>query len=102
MSSEEIIGQLAKDKKIEELIKNISKTSDISQKHLDDLAQDTYVTLLEKPPELIVDLYDKEQLIYYIARILVNNIHSNLSPYYYRYIKPEKHEELRINPIDQE
>lgn len=97
MTNTQIINTLAQEQKVEELIRNITKTGDITQRHLDDLSQDTYLSLLEKPPQLIEELYKKEQLIYYIARMLINNIHSSLSPYYYKYLKPEKHEDLKDN-----
>lgn len=93
----DIIEQLAKDKTVEGLIKNISKKNSLSSSHLDDLSQDIYIALLEKPPELIQELEDKGQLNFYIARMVANNIHSSLSPYYYKYIKPEQHLELNYD-----
>ena len=97
MTNTQIIEKIAKEKKVEELIRNISKQPDITQRHLDDLSQDIYIQLLEKPPTLIETLYEKNELTYYIARMLVNNIHSTLSPYYYKYIKPEIHDTIEIN-----
>lgn len=93
MNSFDIISQLAKDKTVEELVTNISKKK-LTDSHLDDLSQDIYIALMEKPPELVEELFNKGELHYYIARMVVNNLHSNLSPYYYKYIKPEIHEDI--------
>lgn len=94
VNSSRIIGFLAKDKVVEGLIKNISKKNSLSSSSLDDLAQDIYISLLEKPPEVIESLYATSSLTYYIARMVTNNIHSSLSPYYYKYLKPLKHSTL--------
>jgi hypothetical protein len=102
MTNTQIIEKIAQEKKVEELIKNISKQPDLTQNHLDDLSQDIYIQLLEKPPTLIQSLYEKNELHYYIARMLVNNIHSTLSPYYYKYIKPEIHDTIDIDINDQD
>lgn len=94
MDNNEIIDWLAKDRTVERLIENISKKK-LTDSHLDDLAQDIYIALLEKPPALILQLYEKNEINFYIARMVVNNLRSNLSPYYYKYIKPEQHKELK-------
>ena len=87
-NKEQIIAELAKDKVVEDLIKNIGKKNSLTSSSLEDLAQDIYISLLEKPPEVIESLYTTSALTFYIARMVTNNIHSKLSPYYYKYIKP--------------
>lgn len=99
LQNTDIISQIAKDKVVEGLIENISKKK-LTDSHLDDLAQDIYIALLEKPPALIIQLYEKNEINFYIARMVVNNLRSNLSPYYYKYIKPEQHKILNNNDKD--
>ena len=68
---------------IEEIIKNIAPADPDNE----DLIQDVALVVLEKPPEFITELYDKNQLKYYIARVIMNNLFSASSPYYCKYKK---------------
>lgn len=68
---------------IEEIVKNIAPVDPDK----DDLIQDIALVVLEKPPEFISELYDKKQLKYYIARVIMNNLFSTSSPYYCKYKK---------------
>lgn len=82
----DIINEIANNKVVEDIIFNITHT------YIDDLAQDTYLTLLEKEDNLITQLYKDNQLNYYITRIILNNIRSTTSPYYYTYLKNQERE----------
>lgn len=53
----------------------------------EDLIQDVYLLLLEKGDKLIVDLYERGELAYYLLRIARNQLLSKNSPYYTKYIK---------------
>ena len=68
---------------IEEIINNIAPADPDNE----DLIQDVALVVLEKPPEFISELYDKQQLKYYIARVIMNNLFSTSSPYYCKYKK---------------
>lgn len=68
---------------IEEIVKNIAPADPDNE----DLIQDVALVVLEKPPEFISKLYDKGQLKYYIARVIMNNLFSASSPYYCKYKK---------------
>lgn len=68
---------------IEEIVKNIAPADPDNE----DLIQDVALVVLEKPPEFISELYDKGQLKYYIARVIMNNLFSSSSPYYCKYKK---------------
>ena len=68
---------------IKEIIKNIAPADPDNE----DLIQDVALVVLEKPPEFISVLYDKNQLKYYIARVIMNNLFSASSPYYCKYKK---------------
>lgn len=80
----DIINELANNKIVENIIFNITHT------HIADLAQDVYLTLLEKNEELITSLYEKNELNYFITKIILNNLFSTTSPYYYNYKKHNK------------
>ena len=81
MDKQHIIQLIAKEKKVEEIISNVMKTQ--LDDNLIDLAQDIYLTLLEKDDKLIEDLYNKNQLIFYLTRIVINNLKSTTSQFYY-------------------
>ena len=53
----------------------------------DDLIQDIYVLLLEKDEDLIVNLYNKGELGFYLLKVVRNQLLSKNSPYYTKYIK---------------
>lgn len=80
-----IIEQLAKEKKVEELVRNIVKGDKAPE--IQDLIQYIYEELLTYDPQKIVNLYDKNQLIYFIVRMITNNYNSTSSRFYYTYRK---------------
>lgn len=100
-SRDEIIAELGKDKVVEEIVHNIAQKKDDT---LNDLIQDIYVDLLLKPSEKIEQLYDNNQLKFFITKMVLNNVNSKNSPYYYKYKKfLMNSEELKnINIIDDE
>ena len=53
----------------------------------EDLIQDLYLILLGKDDDLIVNLYEKGELAYYLLKIARNQLLSVNSKYYYTYIK---------------
>lgn len=79
MTKSEIIGRLAKEKMVETIVSNIAKTnSDI----LNDLSQNIYIDLLLKDEEKIVNLYETNQLRFFIVKMAKNNLFSKNSPFY--------------------
>ena len=81
MSTRGVVEYIARTKLIQECIKVV--TGGVWRSEYDDLVQDTLIELLSQ--EKIVDLYEKNQLRYYVMRIVRNNIQSNTSRFYYRY-----------------
>jgi hypothetical protein len=79
-----IIKELAENKIVEELVSNITKTNSFE---INDLIQDIYVFLMEYEDDKIVELYEKNQLKYFIVRMIYNNYFSVNSRYYYKYKK---------------
>lgn len=84
MNSTEIIEELARNKVVEEIVSNISKRS---FPYTDELSQDIYLSLLEKSPDLIEGLYEKNELKYFIVKMVRNNLLSRNSPYYQKYMR---------------
>ena len=87
MTKYEIIDELSKDSTVEKIIYKLLPASKNRFDCPEDLVQDIYVLLLEKDDKLIVDLYNKGELGYYLLRIAKNQLLSANSPYFYKYIK---------------
>ena len=95
MTKAEIINDIAKRKVVEDIIAHIGKGT---YPYVDDLAQDLYLELIEKEENKIQNLYEKKQLNFFITRMVMNNLLSKNSRYYYNYIRwDEKKTELKIN-----
>jgi hypothetical protein len=88
-----MVKTLFEQHKVEEIIGNITKSPPD-----EDLVQDIYLTLLEKDQDLLKELADKKQLIFYLTKIITNNIRSKTSPYYYKYKRYENNK-VSINEI---
>ena len=69
---------------VETAIANIAKTnSDV----LNDLSQNIYLDLLSKDEEKIINLYETNQLRFFIVRMILNNLFSKNSPFYQTFKK---------------
>lgn len=79
MTREEIIEEIANARYVEQLAKNICHSS---APEIDDLAQIVYEILLTYDEQKIVELYDNNQLGFFIVRVIKNQYFSNTSPYY--------------------
>ena len=94
-----IINYVANSKIVEEIIGGITYSKFEKTENLKDLTQDIYLQLLQMRTDKLNDLYTKNQLRYWIARIVVNSIHSKTSPYFYTYKKAQM-QSVNINDID--
>ena len=95
----QIINEIANNGLVEEIIQGVSYSKFENTENLKDLTQDIYLQLLQMDTKKLNDLYTKNQLHYWIARIVVNSIHSKTSPYFYVY-KKEQMQSVNINDID--
>lgn len=92
MNKNGIIETLARDKVIETMAVNIAH-SHMSQ-DLQDLVQMVYLVLLEYDEDKIVDLWEHNEMRFFIARIIVNQYRSKNSPFH---INIRKFQELTEN-----
>lgn len=81
-----IVNDLAKRKVIEHIVKRYNNDSP----YIEDLCQDLYLDLLNKDEALIVGLYERKQLDYFICKMVSNNINSTTSSFYKSYQKYRK------------
>ena len=77
---ETIIETLAKDRRVEALVENIAHHSLTAD--LKDLCQMVYLILLEYDESKLQDLWDNDQINFFIARIILNQYRSSNSPFH--------------------
>ena len=87
MTKYEIIDELSKSNTVEKIIFKLLPCSKNPFDCPEDLIQDIYILLLEKDDKLIIDLYNKGELGFYLLKIARNQLLSANSPYYTKYIK---------------
>lgn len=75
-----IIETLAKDRRVEALVENIAHHSLTAD--LKDLCQMVYLILLEYDESKLKDLWDNDQINFFIARIILNQYRSSNSPFH--------------------
>ena len=97
-SARAIIEELANNKKVEELVRNIVKGDKAPE--IQDLIQYIYEQLLIYDPEKIINLHNKNQLIFFIVRMITNNYNSTNSRFYYTDRKNKWIEINDISPAD--
>lgn len=86
LTKRQTIDILASNKVIEKLVKR----HNFSSPYCKDLCQDLYIELLNKDENLIVGLYERNEIEYYIRKMISNNINSSTSPFYKNYEKFRK------------
>ena len=87
MTKNDVIEELSKDGVVEKIVFKLLSSSKNRFDFPDDLIQDIYLLLLEKEDELVISLYNKNQLGFYLLKIARNQLLSKNSPYYTKYIK---------------
>lgn len=80
ITKRDIIETLAKDKRVEMLVENIAHHSLTSD--LKDLCQMVYLILLEYDESKLQDLWENDQINFFLARIIINQYRSSNSPFH--------------------
>ena len=86
MTKNEVISVIAKERMVEEICSNIAKSSDCDDT-LKDLSQEIYLDLLSKDEEKIINLYETNQIRFFVVRMVTNNLFSKNSPFYQTFKK---------------
>lgn len=81
----EIIETLARERRVETMVENIAHQSLSSD--LKDLCQMVYVILLEYEEKKLQDLWEHNQMNFFLARIIVNQYRSSNSPFHFLFRK---------------
>ena len=85
MDRYEIVNEIAKGKVVEQMVCNIAHQSLTAD--LKDLVQMVYLILLEYDEQKLQDLWEHKQMRFFLARIIVTQYRSSLSPFHITYRK---------------
>lgn len=85
MSKSDIIEAIAKERMVETMVSNIAHQSLTAD--LKDLTQMVYLILLEYDETKLQDLWDNNQISFFLARIIINQYRSSNSPFHTIYRK---------------
>lgn len=94
MTKYEIADRLARERVVERLVCNIARTRLSSD--LADLCQMVYLVILEYDEDKIVDLWENDQITFFLVRVILNQFHSVKSPYHALF----RRWQTRLTPID--
>ena len=87
MTKYEVIDIIAREHLVERIVNKLLSSSKNPFDCPEDLIQDVYLLLLQKDDDLIVNLYNKDEIGFYLLKIARNQLLSKNSPYYTKYIK---------------
>lgn len=87
MNKAEIIEAIAQARMVETMVQNIAHESLSTNTDLCDLSQMVYVILLEYDEDKLQDLWEHNQMRFFLARIIVNQYRSSNSPFFITYKK---------------
>ena len=87
MTKYEVVDIIAKEHLVEKIVNKLLSSSKNPFDCPEDLIQDLYLILLQKDDDLIVNLYNKDEIGFYLLKIARNQLLSKNSPYYQKYIR---------------
>ena len=87
MTKYEVVDIIAREHLVERIVNKLLSSSKNPYDCPNNLEQDIYVLLLEKDDKLIIALYNKGELGFYLLKVARNQLLSVNSKYYYTYIK---------------
>ena len=82
MKKNEILTELFESKTIKETFRRVKQSSD-TRENLQDLEQDIYLYLMED--DKVERLYKENKLHFYVVRLILNQLRSQTSRYFYLY-----------------
>ena len=82
MTAREIVERIAQEQRVEQITARIAGVSALTA-DLQDLSQMIYVALLEYGDERIIDLWESDAINFLIVRLVIFNLRSKTSRYYY-------------------
>ena len=91
MTKSDVLDIIAREHLVDRIVNKLLSSSKNPFDCPEDLIQDIYLLLLQKDDDLIINLYNKGEIGYYILKVVRNQLLSVNSKYYYTYIKFGSH-----------
>ena len=87
MTKSDVLDIIAREHLVDRIVNKLLSSSKNPFDCPEDLIQDVYLLLLQKDEDLIVNLYNRGELGFYLLKVARNQLLSTNSPYYTKYIK---------------
>lgn len=87
MTKYDVLDNISREHLVERIVNKLLSSSKNPFDCPEDLIQDIYLILLNSDENLIVTLYNKGELGFYLLKVVRNQLLSVNSKYYYTYIK---------------
>ena len=87
MTKYDVVDIIAREHLVDRIVTKLLSSSKNPFDCPEDLIQEIYLLLLQKDDDLIVNLYNKDEIGFYLLKISRNQLLSKNSPYYTKYIK---------------
>lgn len=87
MTKYDVLDIIAREHLVDRIVNKLLSSSKNPFDCSEDLIQDIYILLLQKDDDLIVNLYNKGEIGFYLLKVARNQLLSVNSKYYYTYIK---------------
>ena len=91
MNKYDVLDNISREHLVEKIVYKLLPCSKNPFDYPEDLIQDIYLILLNSDENLIVTLYNKGELGFYLLKIARNQLLSANSPYYQKYIRFQSH-----------
>lgn len=93
MSVHEVIDKIARNRLVERLIESYN----LNTPYAEDLCQDIYAELYSKDNRLIVGMYERGEIGFYIRKMISNNVNSVTSQFYKNYERYRKNSDQLVD-----
>lgn len=94
-----IVDILGRERRVERIVQNIARTK--LNRDLQDLCQMVYEVLLTMPLDKLLDLWEHEEINFFIVRVAINQMQGSRSAYYTQIRKfSEQSDEIGDMQID--
>ena len=87
MTKYDVVDIIAREHLVDRIVNKLLSSSKNPFDCPEDLIQEIYLLLLQKDDDLIVNLYNKDEIGFYLLKIARNQLLSKNSPYYQKYIR---------------
>ena len=87
MTKYDVVDIIAREHLVDRIVTKLLSSSKNPFDCPEDLIQEIYLLLLQKDNNLIVNLYNKDEIGFYLLKIARNQLLSKNSPYYQKYIR---------------